>query len=67
MKHRREYDTHGIEIGHWNKENLVYTIDCDCGNQAYRVIGKHQTFVCSNCHTIYEKSKGRYKKVVYNN
>ncbi|MEB7954639.1 hypothetical protein [Enterococcus faecalis] len=52
MKIRKEYDTHGIEITRWNKGNLVYKIDCDCGRQADRVIGMYETFVCSNCHAL---------------
>ena len=63
LKIRKEYDSHGIEITRWNKGNLVYTIDCDCGRQADRVIGMYETFVCSNCHAMYEKSRGSYTKV----
>ncbi len=28
---RKKYDHFGIEIGMWNRDNVVNKIECDCG------------------------------------
>ena len=39
---RKKYDHFGIEIGMWNRDNVVNKIECDCGQLANKVRGKHE-------------------------
>lgn len=39
---RKKYDHFGIEIGMWNRDNVVNKIECDCGQRANKVRGKHE-------------------------
>ena len=34
---RKKYDHFGIEIGMWNRDNVVNKIECDCGQLCINV------------------------------
>lgn len=46
---RKEYDRWQIEISRWNKGNMVYYIDCECGKLAKRLLRETKEFQCSSC------------------
>lgn len=57
---RKKYDYFGIEIGMWNRDNVVNKIECDCGQLANKVRGKHEFFECADCGRCYYKELGEY-------
>lgn len=55
---RKKYDHFGIEIGMWNRDNVVNKIECDCGQLANKVRGTHEFFECADCGRCYYKELG---------
>jgi len=55
---KKKYDHFGIEIGMWNRDNVVNKIECDCGQLANKVRGKHEFFECADCGRCYHKELG---------
>ncbi|HGC5945095.1 TPA: hypothetical protein ACIZC1_002594 [Enterococcus faecalis] len=60
MTPRKKYDYNGIEISSWNKGNIVYYVQCDCGQLAKREYGKNEQFKCSLCKREYHRKLGEY-------
>lgn len=52
---RKVYDYLQIELTRWNKGNMIYYIDCMCGNLAKRGIRKSQEVICPSCGRTYIK------------
>ncbi|MGL9917854.1 hypothetical protein [Enterococcus faecalis] len=64
MSNRRKYDHYGIEIQRWNRDNIVEKIDCDCGQLAKKVRGKHEVFECAECGRVYHRVLGNYVAMI---
>ncbi len=60
MENRKKYDYNGIEISRWNKENIVYYVQCDCGQLARRDYERNEHFTCSLCKREYQRKLGKY-------
>ncbi|EGO2510932.1 hypothetical protein JWS72_002908 [Enterococcus faecalis] len=60
MNSRKKYDYNGIEITNWNQGNIVFYVQCDCGQLARREYGKNEHFKCSLCKREYQQKLGAY-------
>lgn len=58
---RKAYDHWGLEITSFNR-NIVFYLECDCGELAKRVYQKNY-FDCPACHRKYKLHLGQYVKV----
>lgn len=63
MVARKKYDHFGIEICRWNRDNVVNKIECDCGQLANKVRGKHEFFECADCGRCYKKHRGTHVEI----
>lgn len=60
---RKSYDHWRIEITSFNR-NIVFYVECDCGELAKRVYKKNY-FACPACHRKYKLQFGQYVEIPY--